>query len=162
MRTLRYLVLGALVVISACAPAAQPAVDSGAEEAAIKATTPALFEAYNAGDVDKVVALYADDAVLMSPNAPVATGRDAIRTFYSNETAGAKAAGVKLVPGAAAAGVVGDLGWASSSYTVTGPTGAAVDSGAYLTVSRKVNGKWLLIRSSYNSSQPAAPAAEKK
>ena len=158
MRTLRhfFLAVGAAFMLSACAPAA-PAVDTAAEEAALKATTATWLEAYNAGDVEKIVALYAEDAVLMPPHAAVATGHAAIRAFLTADTAGAKAAGVRLVPGATVAGVAGDTGWESGSYTVADAKGATVDSGSYLSVSRKVNGKWLYVRDTYNSDRPLPP-----
>ena len=161
MRALRYLglVLGTTIALSACAPAAAPPVDTAAEEAALKAVTAAWLEAYNAGDVEKIVAMYAEDGVLMPPHAPVATGHAGIRAYLTADTAGAKAAGVKLVPGAATAGVAGDTGWESGSYTITDASGATVDSGSYLSVSRKSNGKWLYVRDTYNSDRPLpAPA----
>ena len=78
MRTVRHLVLvlvlGAVIASSACAPAAPPPVDTAAEEAALKAVTAAWLDAYNAGDVEKIVAMYAGDGVLMPPHAPVANG----------------------------------------------------------------------------------------
>ena len=167
MRTLRHLALGigTVVALSACAPAAPPPVDTAAEEAAIKAVTAAWLEAYNAGDVEKIVAMYAEDGVLMPPHAAVATGHAGIRAFLTADTAAAKAAGVKLVPGATTAGVAGDTGWESGSYTATDASGTTVDSGSYLSVSRKTNGKWLFIRDTYNSDRPLpapAPAAAKK
>jgi uncharacterized protein (TIGR02246 family) len=167
MRTRRYLalVVGTVIVLSACAPAAPPPVDT-AEEAALKAITPAWLDAYNAGDVEKIIAIYAEDAVLMPPHAAVATGHAEIRAFLTTETAAAKAAGVKLVPGSATAGVAGDTGWESGSYTVANASGATIDSGSYLSVARKSNGKWLLIRNTYSSNRPlpapAPTAAEKK
>lgn len=167
MRTLRQVTLavGAVIAMSACAPAASPPVDTAADEAALKAVTAAWLEAYNAGDVEKIVAMYADDGVLMPPHAAVATGHAAIRAFLTADTAAAKAAGVKLVPGAATAGVAGDTGWESGSFTITDASGATVDSGSYLSVSRKSNGKWLYVRDTYNSDRPLpapAPAAAKK
>src|SRR5712671_4887745 len=112
MRNLRSVVLivGTAVALSACAPPAPPPVDAAAEEAALKAITASWLNAYNAGEVEKIVALYADDAVLMPPHAAVVTGHAAIRAYLTTDTAGAKAAGVKLVPGAATAGVSGDTG----------------------------------------------------
>jgi uncharacterized protein (TIGR02246 family) len=156
------LVVGALMALSACAPAAPAAADTAADEAALKATTVAWLEAYNAGDVDKIVALYADDGVLMPPNAPVAKGHAAIRAFLTSETAGARAAGVKLalVAGTSVAGIAGDTGWESGSYAVFNGSGATIDSGSYLSVSHKSNGKWLYARDTYNSDRPVpAPAA---
>ena len=116
------------------------------------------LDAYNAGDVEKIVALYTEDAVLMPPHAPRASGRAAIRAFLTADTAGAKAAGVKLVPGMSTAGVSGDTGWESGTYTVTNASGATVDSGSYLSVSRKSNGKWLYYRDTYNSDRPLPQA----
>jgi uncharacterized protein (TIGR02246 family) len=172
MRTLRHLVLdmvmgGAVIALSGCAPAAPPPVDTAAEAAALKAVTAAWLDAYNAGDVEKIVAMYAEDGVLMPPHAAVATGHAAIRAFLTADTAGAKAAGVKIVPGAGTAGVAGDTGWESGSYTIADASGATVDSGSYLSVSRKSNGKWLYVRDTYNSDRalpaPApAPAPAKK
>jgi len=168
MRTPRHLalVIGTVIALSACAPAAPPPVDTTADEAALKAVTAAWLNAYNAGDVEAIVAMYEEDAVLMPPHAAVATGHAGIRAFLTADTAAAKVAGVKLVPGAATAGVAGDTGWESGSYTVTDASGATVDSGSYLSVSRKSNGKWLFVRDTYNSDRPlpapAPVAAEKK
>jgi len=167
MRTLRpvLLVVGTVFALSACrqTPAAS-AVDTAGDEAALKAATATWIESYNAGDVEKMVGLYAEDAVLMPPHAPVANGTAAIRTFLTAETAGAKAAGVKLVPGTSTAGVAGDTGWESGSYTVTDASGATVDSGSYLSVSHKSNGKWLYHRDTWNSDRPLPPppTVEKK
>jgi len=149
--------VSALAVLLACGTVA-----SAQDEAALKAATSTWIEAYNAGEVEKMVALYEDDAVLMPPHAPVAQGHAAMRTFLNAETAGAKAAGVKLVPGTSTAGVSGDTGWESGSYTATNASSATVDSGSYLSVSHKLNGKWLYHRDTWNSDQPlpAPPPAK--
>ena len=74
----------------------------------------------------------------MPPHAPVANGHSAIRAHLTTDTAGAKAAGIKLVPGTATAGVSGDTGWESGTFaTATNASGAIVDSGSYLSVSHK-------------------------
>jgi ketosteroid isomerase-like protein len=160
------LAIGTAITLSACAPAAPPPIDTAAEETALKATTAVWLNSYNAGDVEKMVAMYEEDAVLMPPHAGVARGRAEIRAFLTADTAGAKAAGIKLVPGAETAGVVGDWGWEQGSYTAVDASGATVDSGSYLSVSRKTNGVWLYVRDIYNSDRPlpapAPPTAEKK
>ena len=153
------LFVGIMFAVTACSATTPAAVDTSADEATIKGMTAAWLDAYNAGDVEKIVAMYAEDAVLMPPHAAVANGQPGIRAYLQTDTAGAKAAGVRLVPGPATAGVVGDMGWESGSYTVNDGSGKTVDSGSYLSVSRKVNGKWLLIRDTYNSDRPQpAPA----
>ena len=152
------LALGISIAVVACSNAAAP-VDTAADEAALKETTQTWLKAYNVSDADTIAALYAEDAVLMPPHAPVANGKAAIREYVAKDAAGAKSAGVKLVPGAATAGVNGDWGWESGSYTVADASGKTLDSGSYLSVSHKVNGKWLYVRDTYNSDQPLpAPA----
>lgn len=47
-----------------------------------------LVERVNAGDLEGVVALYEQDAVVAVPADQVAVGRDAIRRFYSDLLAG--------------------------------------------------------------------------
>jgi uncharacterized protein (TIGR02246 family) len=158
-------VAGIVVSLSACAPAAPPAADKAADETALKAATLTWLEAYNAGDVEKIVALYEEDGELMPPHAPAAKGHAAIRAFLTADTAGAKAAGIKLIPGTSTAGVSGDTGWESGTFTATDASGAIVDSGSYLSVSHRSNGKWLYHRDTYNSDRPLpapVPAAEKR
>lgn len=45
-------------------------------------TLSALMRADNRGDLDAVIALYTDDAVLLPPNEPVVSGKAAIRARY--------------------------------------------------------------------------------
>ena len=60
MRALNRLVLtvGTVVALNACAPAAPPATDTAADEAALKAATLTWLEAYNAGDLRARLAKY--------------------------------------------------------------------------------------------------------
>jgi ketosteroid isomerase-like protein len=148
------LALGMLFV-SGCA--AQAPVDTTADETTLKEITQTWLKSYNGGDADTIGALYAEEAVLMPPHAPVARGRAAIREFVAKDSAGAKSAGIKLAPGAETVVVNGDWGWNSGSYTVQDGSGKTVDSGSYLSVSHKVNGKWLYVRDTYNSDQPLPP-----
>jgi hypothetical protein len=56
-------------------------------------------------------------------------------------------------------GVSGNMGWSSGTWTVKDKEGKVLDSGWYFSVSRKVGGKWLYVRDSWNSNGPAAPTA---
>ena len=162
-----------LVALAGVTHAAAPG--KGADEAAIRAQTTSWAKAYNAGDAAAVAALYADDAILMPPGAPGASGRAAIQAFIAKDIAGSKAAGVVFnVNPKTDVGVSGNLGWESGTYTAT-IKGAVVEACKFLSVSRKKDGKWLYIRDTWNadappappsppaaSSAPAAPAAPKK
>ena len=153
------LVIVSLLALTACPapPAAPPAVDTAAEEATLKAGTKSWFDSFNAGNVDVVVAVYADDVLVMPPGHAAITGKEATRAFLTTDIANVKAAGLVLEDGESTSGVSGELGWHSGSYTVKNASGEVVDSGSYMEVWRKSNGKWLIIRDIWNSSKPASP-----
>ena len=158
------LVAASLIALAGCAKSAPPApvVDVAADEAAVRAINPAWFAAYNAGEVDKVAALYADDAVLSIPGAAPARGKAAVREALAKDIAGSAAAGITLHGGASQAdsGVSGDLAWEWNTFSVTDKAGATVDTGKYVTVYARRDGKWVIIRDIWNSDAPppAAPA----
>ena len=65
-------------------PAARRAA---AEITAIHAVDQTLQKAYNSGDVDTVVGLYADNAILQPPGAPRAVGKAAIKSYFASDIA---------------------------------------------------------------------------
>jgi hypothetical protein len=58
-----------LFTFSACAPHTPAAIDSSGDEAAIRSSDAARVEAYKTGDLEAIVAGYADDAVVMPSEA---------------------------------------------------------------------------------------------
>lgn len=75
--------LAALLVlaVSGCAPQ----VDVAAEEDAIRDLTDVEWmEAGQAKDIERWVSFHTDDASLLPPNAPIVTGKEAIRAVVSN------------------------------------------------------------------------------
>ena len=149
----------ALFALAGCQKAAE---DTSADEATIRASAPAFADAYNAGDVDKLVAMYWDDAVLLPPGTSGKSGTAAIREFFVADTAGSRAAGIKFnIPEAGAVDVSGDLGYESGTYTVTDASGATVDTGKYIGVFQKRDGQWRYVRDTWNSdTPPPAPAPD--
>jgi uncharacterized protein (TIGR02246 family) len=141
------------------AGSALAASPSDADKAAIRAQTASWEKAYNGGDAKGVAAQYAEDALLLPPGAPGVKGRAAILEFFTKDIAGSKAAGaVFVLDPKTDVGVSGNMGWESGTYKVT-VKGAVVDTGKFLSVSRKKDGKWLYIRDTWNSDAPPAPAA---
>jgi uncharacterized protein (TIGR02246 family) len=129
------------------------------DEDAIRAQTTSWMKAYNDGDAKAVAALYAEDAMLMPPGAPAVNGRAAILAFVTKDIAGSKAAGAVFVGNPKTdVGVSGNMGWESGTYKVT-VKGAVVETGKFLSVSRKKDGKWLYFRDTWNADAPPAPAA---
>ena len=146
-----------LVALAELANAEAPA--AGGDEAAIRAQTTSWLNAYNGGNAKAVAALYAEDALLLPPGASAVKGRTAILAFFTKDIVGSKAGGVVFnINPKTDAGVSGDMGWESGTYSVTAK-GAVVEIGKFLSVSRKKDGKWLYIRDTWNSDGPLAPHA---
>lgn len=159
------LVATSMIAIAACAPSGLPAVDTSADQAAIHAGDQAHVDAYNAGNVDGIIAVYADDAVLMPQDAPAAMGHEAIRKYYTQSIASSKAAGTTTTIGNYSSGVSGNLGWSSGTFKDTGPGGVTVDTGKFLSTWRKTDGKWFQVRDIFNMDPPpkaAVPAQPPK
>ena len=150
-----WLAVGAALLIAAAGQldAASP------DEAAIRTQTANWEKAYAAGDAKALAALYAEDAILFPPGVPPVNGRAAIQEFFTKDVAAAKGAGaVFALNPKTDVGVSGNMGWESGTYKVT-VKGAVVETGKFLAVSRKKDGKWLYIRDTWNAdASPASPA----
>ncbi|MGH8253929.1 MAG: YybH family protein, partial [Steroidobacteraceae bacterium] len=107
---------------------------------------------------DKIVALYAEDAIMMPPDYTSLKGHAAMKQYLTTDMAAAKAAGVSFALDTDAGGVSGDLGWHSGTFHVAGANGASVATGKYVEVWRKADGKWLIIKDIWNNDAPAAAA----
>lgn len=149
-------VASALLAVS-MAGFVQAASSPSADEAAIRAQTTNWEKAYNAGDAKAVAALYAGDARLLPPGAPAASGRTAILEYFTRDIAGSQAVGAVFVLNHKTdVGVSGNIGWESGTYKAI-VKGAVVESGKFLSVSRKKNGRWLYVRDIWNADAPPAP-----
>ena len=152
------LAAAALLVVAGCTQNSAP-VDTSADVAAMHDATNAWVAAYNAGDADKIVAMYADDAIMMPPEAVSLKGHEAMKQYLTADMAASKAGGVSFELDADSGGVAGDLGWHSGAFHVSGANGASVATGKYVEVWHKSDGKWLMIRDIWNTDAPAAAAA---
>ena len=142
--------LAGLWLLAGCntAPPA-PAVDVVAEQAKIHDLEAAWAKDAAAKDVEKSVANYADDAVLIMPGAPPFKGRDAIRTAWKgmlddpNLKINFSADRVEI-------GASGDLATTKGSYTLTTTNPKTKkpvdDKGSYVTVYKKqADGGWKAV-----------------
>jgi len=158
-RNVSWRVVGMAALVGSLAGFGHAASAATADEAAIRAQTTSWEKAYNAGDAKAVAAQYADDALLLPPGAPAVSGRAAILDYFTKDIAGSKAAGVVFVVNPKTdVGVSGNMGWESGMYKVT-VKGAVVETGKFLSVSRKKDGKWQYIRDTWNADAPPAPSA---
>jgi ketosteroid isomerase-like protein len=144
--------------VTALAGCMQKPVDTAPIEAMIRTHTTGWIDAYNSGDADKIVAGYTDDAILMPPDAPAATGHEAIKQYIVTSMAESKTAGATMALDSDTIGVSGDLAWHSGTFHVNGPNGP-LGTGKYLEIWHQDKGNWLMIRDTWNMDAPAvAPA----
>jgi ketosteroid isomerase-like protein len=163
-RSIRMLTLSwSLAMAAGCnqpASTAQSPAAAGADEAAIRAGTVLWTDAYNAGEVDKIVALYTEDAVVMPANAPALIGHAAIKDFLTKDIAAAKAEGLTDKDGVGDVGISGDLAWHAGTSSVSNAAGKTIETGKYIEVWHRINGKWLMIRDIWNDDAPPAPESK--
>jgi ketosteroid isomerase-like protein len=152
MRTAALLAAG-IVALAGCQPPANGAGDTAADEAAIKVAGADWDKSYNAGNADSILERYADDAVLMPPGAPAVNGAAAMKEYLKKDMTEAAAGGVVLAidTSRAALAVSGDFAWRSGTFALRDRNGATLDTGKWLEVWRKADGKWRIVRDIWNT-----------
>jgi ketosteroid isomerase-like protein len=139
----RTLLFPVVLIVALTAVAKTPPVDVAA---AIRANTEVFDTAMRAGNVDGFMTFYADDAVLMPPNAPAFNGAENVRKFWG----GLLAAGTTDVDLTTDDVIVsGDLAVERGHFELTKPF---KDSGKYIVVWRNRGGKWQIVDDIFNSS----------
>lgn len=146
-----------LFLLGSCkeAPSGEPemAVNMDSVKMEIEGLEAAYATASNARDVDGVAAYYANDAQSLAAGEPTRVGIDAIKAGikkdFESDTAGNtisfEVTGV----------------WACDNYatetgtsTVKDKSGNVVETGKYMTLFEKRNGKYIAIRDIYNRDAP--------
>jgi len=157
-KRMSWLAVGIVALMGLITVLAHAASPASADEDAIRAQTISWGKAYNGGDAKAVAALYAEDALLLPPGVSGVSGRAAILRYFTKDIADSKAAGaVFALNPKTDVGVSGNMGWESGTYKVN-VKGAVVETGKFLSVSRKKDGKWLYIRDTWNADAPPAPS----
>ena len=118
---------------------------------------------YAAKDTEKILAHYADNAVLMGPGMPVAEGIGAIRKLITDMVADPNLS-LKFQSSRVEVSKSGDIGYTQGTYqmTMTDPASKQVihDHGSYVTTySKQADGAWKAVADIASSEvPPAAPA----
>lgn len=160
-----------LVALAACTPqeaqdqdgsAAQPSGsprDTAAVQASLESSLAHFRTAMLAGNAEGMASVFADDAILLMPNAPAIRGRSAIvetnrQMLAALDVTDASFRTTDLL-------LSGDHAVETGVYTMTMvPSGgtAMSDTGKYVTVwHRQPGGEWKILRDIMNSSLPVAP-----
>lgn len=147
MRTAKLMLLALLAGGCAESPAPEPFPQDIAD---------AWVERYAAADAAGVAALYTEDAQLLPPDREVVSGRAAIREFVATTNPpGGPAFEIATVETL----VFGDYAYRQGRFKVKSPDGTPLETGKFLELWKKINGKWLIHRDMWSSDAPADESA---
>ncbi len=153
-------------IITACS---QPDTHD-ADVKAIQAIETQWNQDYASKDLSKIVAHYADNAVVMAPGEPSTSGRDAIRSLLQKMVAD-PALSLKFQSANVVVAKSGDIGYTQGIYTMamTDPVTKQVvhDHGSYVTTyTKQPDGTWKAVADIASSEvpipTPPPPPANKK
>ena len=138
------------------ADTAKPAVNRSAEEADLKATDIAWSAAAATKNADAVAGFMTNDGATLPPNEPTAKGMEAVKKGWAGILS-LKDVEISWQPTSVQVADSGEIGYTSGTYSLsfTDPKGAKVnDTGKYLEVWKKADGKWKCHLDMYNSDIP--------
>jgi uncharacterized protein (TIGR02246 family) len=145
--------LGLLIAVTGCVHQ----VDIAAEEAALRAADAEWLKAFKEKDVEGMVSFYAETASVFPPNAPIVTGREAIRQMWTESVANTSFA-LSWESTKVEMAQSGELAWVQETYefTMQGPEGTLQeDRGkAVLVWKKQADGNWKAVADIFNSDLP--------
>lgn len=135
-----------------------PGIDAAAVTEAIAAKDRLFADAMVAGDIETVMSVYADDAILLPPHAPRVEGAAAIReTFTSWFEEGGPPASMTITSDDVTVAAAGDYAHAVGTWTMSGPGPDGSmwsDQGNVLVVWKNIEGDWKVVTDIWNSENP--------
>ena len=129
---------------------------AGAEEKAVRDADAEWSKVAGAKDLDKTVAFYADDALVMPPNQAAVTTKDGIRNLWKGfldilQDISWKTTRVEVAKS-------GDMAFLTGTYEMTMKDGTK-DHGKYCEVWEKKGSTWKVGIDMFSSDLPAQPAS---
>ena len=126
--------------------------DAAADEQAIRALDASWSQAAGTKDLDKTVSFYADDASILPPNMPIATGKAAIRTVWSQFMA-MPGFFITFAPSKVVIAKSGDLAYEIGTFQFTANDAQgkpATSVGKFVVNWQKRDGKWMVVADIFN------------
>lgn len=153
-------VAGLFLLLSACQQAPDGQFDPAQTKTEIQGIENTWAEAMNTKDVEALMALYADDAIVLADGEPMLVGKDAIRKDQEK--------GMAMMPeGQQYSFEVMDVYGDANQVTEVGKTtikdaaGNVTGTGKYMCIFEKQDGNYRLVREIYNNDKKAGPAGSK-
>jgi ketosteroid isomerase-like protein len=162
------LVLAACIALLTFGLACQtpaPADTRAADENALREVDAQWSKAAGTKDIDKTVSYYASDAIVLPPNGPIPTTKEAIRAVWKDMIASPGAA-ISWKASRVEVARSGELGYLSGTYefSMNDASGKPIkDHGKFVEVWKKqADGSWKCVTDIWNSDLPAPAPPEKK
>jgi uncharacterized protein (TIGR02246 family) len=152
-----------MLLASGCSQPTSPDT-TAADESAVKDQDAQWSKVAGANDLDGTVSYYTDDASILPPNAPIATGKQAIRAVWATLLNPDTTVSWQVTKADAARS--GELAYVTGVYQITAknPKGKSQeDRGKLVEVWKKqADGKWKVVTDIFNSDLPLPAPVEKK
>lgn len=151
--------LVAMVLLTACQPKTKTTtVEPRADADAIRNIEDQWGVANKDKDIDKVVSLFASDAVVMEPNKPISTGIEAIKKSWElwfSDTTNLHNTFTQTIDNIEVS-ASGDLGYARGTTHIDIKTsdGTIKHDEKFIDIYKKINGEWKCIVGIWNSDMP--------
>ena len=128
------------------------AKDASSDEQAIRALDAAWSHAAQTKDLDKTVSYYADDASMLPPNMPIATGKDAIRAVWT-QLLSAPGGSLTFGPAKVVVSKSRDLAYEIGTFQLTANDAQgkpSTSTGKFVVVWQKRAGQWKVVADIFN------------
>jgi ketosteroid isomerase-like protein len=147
-------ILAVSVLLAALTPAVAPAADD--VRGAIEAVGRQFSADFAKSDAAALAGHYAEDAMVLPPNAEIVKGRAAIQAFWQSNVETMKHLGLTTTEVHSG----GDYAYEVGTYEIGTAPDAVVDRGKFMVVWKKAGGKWWIYRDMFSSNAPPpAPAS---
>lgn len=125
---------------------------AGTDDAEVERLNREYCAAYNAGDLDKLVAFLAEDAITLSPDQAPVRGREAHRKYFAAGIGREAKRNLALhsIRSQRAGELLYDGGEWSNTVTSPGSPTSHTISGYYLTVYRREGNGWKAVATTFN------------
>jgi len=156
VKLLTYFILGILLLNTSCEkPVKMKAkvLDLATVKSEIESNDMEYEKAYNSKDLKGLVSYYAKGAQVFAPNEKILNGLNAISDFYKTYT-NQDSINYKIKLTVKDVFAAGDLAVGSGIYSININDSTTVDNGKYLSLFKKIDGKYKSIRDIWNSSKP--------
>lgn len=115
----------------------------------IEAANSDFMLAVKAGDEERFISLYAEDAILLLPGRDPLVGREGVRTFFASF----KARGIREIKlTTLEIEAFEDTAWERGCSEMAGPEGAVLGKGKYIVIWKRAADGWKLYRDIVNAS----------